>query len=530
MSLQLHGLPLIDRPDVATLLADGRFGRWSQHVADLSRDGFCVVELGDAVFQRACGEVIAAQEQRLAAELEDWEAGRSGAPRVQDGWRHHEAVRRLALHPDVLDLLRHAYGREPFAFQTLNFAVGSEQPYHSDAVHFHSLPQGFMCGVWIPLEDVEPDSGPLIYYSGSHQLGYHSAGSLGLSPAHIAAEPHPQRLFESLWQADVERHGLQVEQFLPRRGQVLIWHANLLHGGSPVVNKKARRWSQVVHYYFENCLYTTPLNSFPSDQGGTDLRNPFDISTGRRRWTQTQWQALMVELQIPTEKLNKQAKARKPLQGMIDLITPSQVIGWVSHSELPLTEVRLFQGTQLIATASIDIARPDVAERLARPGAFGFQLNIPDSHPDPGSGEPLRLLAMTADGSFSFPLFLPQDGGELTAEHFSVALGPEWRGLRGHFDGLSLNGKVLHGWCYSRSLGSATVWLQAEGLPPRELSCNLDRPGMAAQGHEEACGFALPLHLWPEAAGRKVWASFDPSGVLRLPPLHPVQLPLEQSA
>jgi hypothetical protein len=215
---------------------------------------------------------------------------------------------------------------------------------------------------------------------------------------------------------------------------------------------------------------------------------------------------------------------------MIDLITPSQVIGWVSHTELPLSEVSLFQGTQLIATASINIARPDVAERLARPGAFGFQLNIPDSHPDPCSGEPLRLLAMTADGSFSFPLFLPQDGGELTAERFSVALAPVRRGLRGHFDGLSLDGQVLHGWCYSRSLESATVWLQAEGLAPRELSCNLDRPGMAAQGHEETCGFALPLHLWPEAAGRQVWASFDAAGQLRLPPLQPVQLPLEHSA
>jgi hypothetical protein len=53
---------------------------------------------------------------------------------------------------------------------------------------------------------------------------------------------------------------------------------------------------------------------------------------------------------------------------------------------------------------------------------------------------------------------------------------------------------------------------------------------MAAQGHEETCGFALPLHLWPEAAGRQVWASFDAAGELRLPPLQPVQLPLQQSA
>jgi hypothetical protein len=37
MTLDLQGLPLIDRPDVDTLLADGRFGRWSQQAANLSR-------------------------------------------------------------------------------------------------------------------------------------------------------------------------------------------------------------------------------------------------------------------------------------------------------------------------------------------------------------------------------------------------------------------------------------------------------------------------------------------------------------
>ena len=49
------------------------------------------------------------------------------------------------------------YGREPFPFQTLNFPYGSRQHYHSDAVHFNSLPKGFMCGVWVALEDIHED-------------------------------------------------------------------------------------------------------------------------------------------------------------------------------------------------------------------------------------------------------------------------------------------------------------------------------------------------------------------------------------
>ena len=32
------------------------------------------------------------------------------------------------------------------------------------------MPEGFMCGVWVALEDMDMDNGPLVYYPGSHQL------------------------------------------------------------------------------------------------------------------------------------------------------------------------------------------------------------------------------------------------------------------------------------------------------------------------------------------------------------------------
>jgi hypothetical protein len=159
-------------------------------------------------------------------------------------------------------------------------------------VHFHSLPQGYLCGLWIPLADVQADSGPLLYYPGSHRLPYLSAAERDLTPAAVAAEPHPQVLFEPFWREAVQRQDLRQQTFLPRRGQVLLWHANLLHGGSPVQSRTARRWSQVVHYFFDDCLYTTPLDSFSLEQGGPRLRNPRDIGTGERRWSAEAWSRL----------------------------------------------------------------------------------------------------------------------------------------------------------------------------------------------------------------------------------------------
>jgi len=289
MPLDLTGQPLIDRSDFQRLLEADVFGRWSEQAISMNEQGFCVIDLSEHEWLAKIDDVVEDLQPRLEADLKLWECGKSGPPRLQDGWIDHGSIKALALEPIVLDLLRHLYAREPFAFQTLNFAVGSEQHFHSDAVHFHSYPHGFMCGVWIALQDVQPESGPLIYFPGSHRLPYLSARSLGLERDAVMGEPHPQRFFEPFWQQAVNEHGFDKQQCLPKRGELLIWHANLLHGGEPVQNRSSRRWSQVVHYFFGNCLYTTPMRNFDSEEGGTCVRNPFDVAKSAPRYSEADW-------------------------------------------------------------------------------------------------------------------------------------------------------------------------------------------------------------------------------------------------
>src|SRR5262249_17904426 len=92
------------------------------------------------------------------------------AGRIQDAWYISENVRALALAPAVLSLLESLYDCKPLPFQTLNFRVGTQQRAHSDTIHFNSIPSGYLCGVWVALEDIDLDNGPLIYYPGSHRL------------------------------------------------------------------------------------------------------------------------------------------------------------------------------------------------------------------------------------------------------------------------------------------------------------------------------------------------------------------------
>jgi hypothetical protein len=41
----------------------------------------------------------------------------------------------------------------------------------------------------------------------------------------------------------IEKYGIAPEYFSPRKGDALIWAANLLHGGSRQSNPHATRWS-----------------------------------------------------------------------------------------------------------------------------------------------------------------------------------------------------------------------------------------------------------------------------------------------
>jgi ectoine hydroxylase-related dioxygenase (phytanoyl-CoA dioxygenase family) len=176
--------------------------------------------------------------------------------RIQDAWRDFKDVRAIARAPKILALLRELYGREPLPFQTLNFRIGTQQQPHADAFHFNSEPPGFMCGVWVALEDVDETAGPLVYYAGSHRLPEVTPSDLSIA---AAQEEYPK--YEAFVQEQIEREGLKPRLGTLRKGEALVWASNLLHGGSPQTDMQRTRRSQVTHYFFADCRYWTPMLS-----------------------------------------------------------------------------------------------------------------------------------------------------------------------------------------------------------------------------------------------------------------------------
>ena len=90
--------------------------------------------------------------------------------RIENMFEHSRSTRELWAHPEILKVLSAIFDDQAVPCQTLNFMHGSQQAVHQDVIHLTPFPQGFMCGVWVALEDIHPDSGPLVVYPGSHRL------------------------------------------------------------------------------------------------------------------------------------------------------------------------------------------------------------------------------------------------------------------------------------------------------------------------------------------------------------------------
>ena len=258
-------LPPIESPFLERQLAQaGLAPALAEGIRALHRDGYVVLDLDLPDFDR--------RVERILADL----AGRYGKDRrVSEAWYWNEDVRALACLPQVLQTLQLVYQRRVIPFQTLNFEVGTEQPAHSDTIHFHSLPRHWMCGVWVALEDVHPDAGPLVVYPGSHVLPDYEMHDLG-----VPHDPACYGQYEEFVAELLRAKGYVSKPLLLKRGQAAIWLANLFHGGTAIRDKALTRKSQVTHYYFEGCQYFFPMQS--DLPGGSIIRREvIDLTTGR---------------------------------------------------------------------------------------------------------------------------------------------------------------------------------------------------------------------------------------------------------
>lgn len=278
MSTPLPGLPLVESPLFPAIAEQMELTDEEKRIGrDLFEQGYAVFDFPDSDLDQRIERIKDDLAPQFRVDLTSPDSDKTvGERRLQDAWKTNPDVKAIAANETVIALLSKLYGRQAFPFQTLNFPVGTQQDAHTDIVHFSSLPEKFMCGVWLAMEDVHADAGPLFYYPGSHRWPVLNNAIIGRSgyQTKLASAQHP---FSEAWDAICAVHKAQPATFLARKGQALIWLANLLHGGSAQHDPRLTRWSQVTHYYFDDCIYYTPAYSDEA-LGRLDMRKIYNLA------------------------------------------------------------------------------------------------------------------------------------------------------------------------------------------------------------------------------------------------------------
>ncbi len=173
-------------------------------------------------------------------------------------------IKSITYTPELIKILDFLLGKETVPFQTLNFIKGSNQRAHSDSIHMTTYPLGYLIAVWIALEDTNDNNGPLFYYPGSHTLPYLLNNDFNETSTllHLGKKDYPD--YEVVVEDIIQQNNLQKKVLHAKKGDVLIWHANLIHGGSPIIDNNLTRKSMVIHYYAKDVIKYHEITERPS--------------------------------------------------------------------------------------------------------------------------------------------------------------------------------------------------------------------------------------------------------------------------
>jgi ectoine hydroxylase-related dioxygenase (phytanoyl-CoA dioxygenase family) len=176
----------------------------------------------------------------------------------------------LASSPILNEFLTWAFNDEPILMGSLQFERGTQQEAHIDAIFFWPEPSFSMAGVWVALEDISPEAGPLFYIPGSHKWPFifseqvlsgrpelakkklnWQSGLLSDSETSSLVGEIGNYWTEEFIKLEKKNEGQRVTVPL-KAGSVIIWHSLLAHGGTKRINPKLRRLSAVFHYLGKN--------------------------------------------------------------------------------------------------------------------------------------------------------------------------------------------------------------------------------------------------------------------------------------
>jgi hypothetical protein len=256
--------PWLDRPDAAEKIeAKLRAGEIDAKLAEQARyftehgyiilEGFYPPGLLDDIWTEYERQVYAG---KVPVETYQKESGDLFLGRCLNPHLTVPRLKTLTHDARLLKLLTFLLGVRAAPFQTITGFTGSQQLPHSDAIHMTTYPVGYLTAAWMAFEDIHPDSGPLVYFPGSHKLPYLMTHDI--EHDHVDEQYKRTAWYNDVYEKEIQRlieeHKLEAKYLCCQKGDVLVWHSNLIHGGSPRKDPQLSRKAMVGHFFGEGAF------------------------------------------------------------------------------------------------------------------------------------------------------------------------------------------------------------------------------------------------------------------------------------
>ncbi len=197
--------------------------------------------------------------------------------KLNDLYLADRELREIALSERVGLVLEELLEDEPVLCNTLSFDYGSQQADHLDTLYMTPLTDQALVATWMALEDTEAEAGPLRYYPGSNHITPYRFSTGGYHVNLPEMEPWADYMADQ-----VDRRGLEEQRFLARRGDLFIWHANLLHGGSEICRPGLTRRSLVTHFFTQSDCEKLGSDLRPVPGGWWMRKPPLEVPDDNR--------------------------------------------------------------------------------------------------------------------------------------------------------------------------------------------------------------------------------------------------------
>lgn len=194
-------------------------------------------------------------EELMEAYEDCWQSVNRDRP---GGWpdctpyRRHKELFHVCTYQPLAEVLESLIGEPAAVHLNLTPWISTERDWHQDS-YLNPMHVGdYYAAVWIALEAIHPDSGPFQYVPGSHRWPQVTREKI------LAALPPEKRdhrwpkyseeILTPLFEQELADKEAEIVTYLPKRGDVLVWHGRLLHRGSRPNVPGMQRKALIAHY------------------------------------------------------------------------------------------------------------------------------------------------------------------------------------------------------------------------------------------------------------------------------------------